>query len=222
MDFLLTLFGAVVGGAISLATTYEMQRRMDVKTRRGHAISLLFRVVEACDELRKIHKHLVESLTENGVVVVPHDRYYERVLELLGTSDVPLSYRPEELAILAKKEHDDIVNGIFEIIRGRNIAVSMVAKYNELKHQLDNNLVELGQFEIADGSIHLNAHFDPQENKDVMGRIYKANILIGSLYSMTSEIVERIDDICPKLNEALPSYFPKGTDLRKVTLSQQA
>jgi hypothetical protein len=216
MDFLLTLFGAVVGGTISLATTYEMQRRQDRKLKKATATALIFRIMEAGNGIASLLKYLREALKEERGQAIPKDRYWEKVQQLGGFPSDPLKYDVRELAILSSSEHNELVMGIIELINARNIAVSIMRQYNQLRESLDNDLAGIAQFEGEPDRMRARAEFNPCEHPEFMGKIHKANGLLIQLLDLLERSYTNAQNTAREVGRALPRYFPTNVSLKKV------
>lgn len=217
-QFLAAIAGALVGGLISMVTTAFFSWQSDLRLRTNRLLTLQYRVMESLDDIRKIEKHLRDSLTKDGKLVIERDKFCQHVLEMRGFDSTPISIRPVELAVFYKKRHNDLVQSILEIVRARNIAATTFAEYNTLKQWIDQEFVRLGEFDREGGELRLSAEFDPRQEKPLMGQIYKANLLIEQIWSMLNDVLHENKSLVEQFNEAPKHYFPFWIKSRKLEI----
>ncbi len=218
MEFWIALFGTVVGGAISLATTFYFQLRHELKTKKSLASSLIFRVMGASEDLHKIHEHILKSVSDGNGNFIEKDKYFESTQQILGGSDVLLDYCALELSLLHRNEDNELVMEIIKVIRARNIAVKLIARYNEMKRDLDETLPSVGEFIMQNGVRRLRLDISRAENPELMGKIYMGNDLVAGLLELTTGAYGDARKTGDELAKALPKYFPKCTQLKSFSL----
>lgn len=217
-EFWAAIIGAIVGGMISLLTTALFNWQAEIRLRKSRLVTLQFRLSECLTDLHKINQHLLESLTKDGKTVVQKDNFVQHVLELRGGNTALVAIRPTELAILYKKEHDQLVQDISELIRARNIASTMLEEYNVLKHEIDEKMAALGKFQKDGERYRLMADLDVNKDTVLMGKIFKGNDLIDHLFGMLAEVLEEKKNVITDLNAAVRRYFPFWVKTKRLEM----
>jgi hypothetical protein len=141
----------MLGAAIAFGSTWWFGRRDERAKNRGLGYALVLRVNEATQTVLQLRNMLTKHLTEVGSPEVP---YMWLVAEIPAgfTWRENVVFPPEELAIFARAQRNEVLIKLGELARLHNIVVSAAAEYAKRREALSEKLRALSETRVLAGT----------------------------------------------------------------------
>lgn len=146
-DALLVLLGALV----AFASTWWFSHREERERRRGTGYAIVLRVNEATQTILQIRKMLTKNLGEVGPPEVPY-KWLVAEIPAGFAWRADMSFPPEELAIFARAERNEVLIQLGELARLHNIVISAAAEYAKRRETLQDRFQAASQTEVVVGT----------------------------------------------------------------------
>lgn len=200
-DFYNTLFGAIVGGFITLIVSVVVNsivaHNQEKDRRLGLAYSIRHKVMRMADAVVKTQRHVDESLEG-----VPGDAERWPLLPAFqGGVTERFEFTSEELALFQMNDEGEYANSVLDLASLHNLLAEIRTLYNVDRRALGYLLASKGyvQFEGRVASVSAEAKQDPEMLSRHIEVSDLAETLIKFSREGSPEAQKTVDEITPKL-----------------------
>lgn len=213
-DAMVALFsvvlGAVVGGAISAATTWTFNLLAARERRLGLAHSIFFKTFRMADASVKITRHVEENWAADD-----RGQHWPKLMPLAGVRATDESFTPEELSLFARKaatkaaperpEDQRTAAKLLVAANSYHILVDVLLQFNEERKELSREFAERGLVDMEEGIGRIVV--DEQTHKLLAPKMREVEVLTQLLKESSAaakrNIIDFAGEVGPRLKEAL-------------------
>lgn len=163
-DFYNTLFGAVVGGLVTLIVSVVVNglvaRQHEKDRRLGLAYSIRYKVMRIADAVIKIQRHVDDNLRG----VPDNVEKWPLIQPFRGGSSERFEFTSDEIALFQMRDQSDYANEILDLASLHNLLLEVRTGYNADRQALGYMLAAKGyvEFDGNVGSVSEQARRDPE------------------------------------------------------------
>ncbi len=200
-ELLAAFVGAVLGGLISLGTTWYFNHDAERKKNLGLGLNVLHKVQRIASTVQHAHAYVLEA---KGNAI--DGRLSGALLPIVGFRTEPIDFEAEELAIFTLTGRADFTQKLLDTASFHNLVVTAISEYSTRRNTYDEEMSRVGPVvDRGDGTRQITV--DKQTMDRLAPSIAKLEGLAQHLLRLTTEglpIVLEVATSAPgKLREAL-------------------
>jgi hypothetical protein len=147
-ELVAAFIGAILGGAISLGTTWYFSRDAEKKKNRGLGLRVLHKVQQIASTVQHAHAYVSEAKARAG-----SDRLSGQLIPIVGFRTEPIDFDAEELSIFTLTGHADVTQNLLNTASFHNLMVAAIAEYCARRNAHDEEMSRVGMsFDLDDGT----------------------------------------------------------------------
>ncbi|PHS20826.1 MAG: hypothetical protein COA85_13775 [Robiginitomaculum sp.] len=179
--------------------------------RKELATSLLYRIMEASDDIIGINRKIVAMLSKikdsKDDQLAPHASV---IVPILGIPQNTIVYDPNELSLFHTSGENEFVMSVLEIINLRNILLTSVGKYNILRENISSESSRLANLKKHGDGLFGEYDLDQDEHPDLFLKIHSAESLVKQIIKMCNDGANLSRKIEKEFPKAVNKAFPDG------------